>query len=254
MSSAVERFDDQARRRVGEHGRTLVREHELMRHPVYTRVLHWSVAIFFLLALFSGFAIYSPWLFHSLTPIFGGGAMTRFLHPWFGLGFVLFFTLQFLNWLEPMTWTADDRRWLKRIRGYVANEEALEPEYVDFFNAGQKLYFWAIVVCAIVFLVTGIPMWFPKTFGRISLDIGYVLHDIAALVMLGGFIVHVYEGTASQPGTFRSMTRGTVERRWAWTHHPAWYRRATGRDPRADYEQARQRTGRPSTDPTRPST
>jgi cytochrome b subunit of formate dehydrogenase len=37
------------------------------------------------------------------------------------------------------------------------------------------------------------------------------------------------------------MTRGTVEKRWAWTHHPAWYRRATGRDPRADYADAVQR-------------
>jgi cytochrome b subunit of formate dehydrogenase len=26
------------------------------------------------------------------------------------------------------------------------------------------------------------------------------------------------------------MTRGTVERRWAWTHHPAWYRRVSGDD------------------------
>jgi cytochrome b subunit of formate dehydrogenase len=58
-------------------------------------------------------------------------------------------------------------------------------------------------------------MWFPRTFGRLSVDIGYVLHDLTALVMLGGFIVHVYEGSAAQLGTFRSMTRGTVERRWA---------------------------------------
>ena len=66
--------------------------------------------------------------------------------------------------------------------------------------------------------------------------VSYVLHDVAALLMLGGFIVHIYEGTAAQPGTFRAMTRGTVEKRWAWTHHPAWYRAVTGRDPRADYE------------------
>jgi formate dehydrogenase subunit gamma len=241
MSSAVDRFDDEARRRVGAYGRTRVKGSELVRHPVYTRVLHWSVAIFFILALLSGFAIYSPWLFHGLTAIFGGGAMTRLLHPWFSLGFVLFFTLQFLNWLQPMTWNSNDRRWMKRIRSYVANDEDVEPEYVDFFNAGQKLYFWAIVGSAVVFFLSGIPLWFPKTFGRITVDIGYVLHDLAALVMLGGFIIHIYEATASQPGTFRSMTRGTVERRWAWTHHPAWYRRATGRDPRADYEQARQR-------------
>jgi cytochrome b subunit of formate dehydrogenase len=37
------------------------------------------------------------------------------------------------------------------------------------------------------------------------------------------------------------MVRGTVEKRWAWTHHPAWYRAVTGRDPRVDYNAARQR-------------
>jgi formate dehydrogenase subunit gamma len=208
-------------------------------------VLHWGVAIFFILALLTGLAIYTPWLYRALTPLFGGGPSTRLLHPWFSLGFVVLFALQFLNWLEPMTWTRDDRRWLKQMRAYVTNAEEVEPEYVDFFNGGQKLYFWAIVVSAIVFLISGIIMWFPDVFGRIGVAIGYVLHDIAALVMLGGFIVHVYEGTAAQPGTFRSMTRGTVERRWAWTHHPAWYRRATGRDPRADYEAARRRVESP---------
>ena len=211
---------------------------ELLRHPVHTRVLHWSVAIFFILALLSGLAMYSPWLFPPLTALFGGGPMTRLLHPWLSLGFVVCFMLQTLNWIDPMTWTADDRRWMRRLRDYVTNAHALEPEYVDFFNAGQKLYFWAIVVSAIVFLVSGLPMWFPRTFGRTIVAVSYVLHDVAALVMLAGFIVHVYEGTAAQPGTFTAMTRGTVERRWAWTHHPAWYRRVTGRDPRADYEQA----------------
>ena len=228
MSTAIDRFDDAARRRVNAYGRTVVRADEIVRHPVYTRVLHWAVAIFFIPALLSGLAIYSPWFYRAFTPLFGGGAMTRLLHPWFSLGFVLFFTLQFLNWLRPMTWTADDRRWMSRIRTYVSNTEPREPEYVDFFNGGQKLYFWAIVGSAVVFLLSGIPMWFPKTFGRITVDIGYVLHDIAALVMLGGFIVHIYESTMAVKGTFASMTRGTVERRWARTHHPAWYRRITG--------------------------
>ena len=82
--------------------------------------------------------------------------------------------------------------------------EVQSPTYVDFFNGGQKLYFWAIVVSAVVFLVTGIPMWFPDGFGRIAVAVSYVLHDIAALVMVGGFIVHLYEGTAAQPGTLRS--------------------------------------------------
>jgi formate dehydrogenase subunit gamma len=224
--------------------RTTVRNNELLRHPVQTRLLHWAVAAFFLLALLSGFAIYSPWLFRWLTPLFGGGPMTRMLHPWFSLGFVAVFALQILNWLQPMSWDPDDWRWLRRIREYVTNAETMEPEYVGFFNAGQKLYFWAIVASAAIFLISGIPMWFPATFGPTLVAIGYVLHDLAAIVMLVGLVVHIYEGTAAQPGTFHSMTRGTVEKRWAWTHHPAWYRRVTGRDPRADYAAAVERQGR----------
>lgn len=208
----------------------------LLRHPVYTRVLHWGVAAFFVVAFLSGFAIYTPWLFRWLTPIFGGGPRTRLLHPWFSLGFVVLFVLQFVNWLQPMGWSADDSRWLGRLKEYVSNDDALEPDYVDFFNAGQKLYFWTIAGAALIFLITGLPMWFPEIVGGALVAIAYVLHDVAAIVMLVGFIIHIYEGTAAQPGTFRSMTRGTVDKRWAWTHHPAWYRRATGRDPRADYE------------------
>ena len=220
---------------------TRVHAGELLRHPAYTRVVHWSAAIFFVLALLSGFAIYTPWLFHALAPLFGGGPMTRLLHPWFSLAFVVAFALQFFNWIAPMTWTPDDRRWLGHLKAYVTNADALEPEYVGFFNAGQKLYFWAIVASALVFLASGLPLWFPKTFGATVVAISYVLHDLAGLLMLVGFILHVYEATAAQPGTFQSMTRGTVEKRWAWTHHPAWYRAVTGRDPVADYEHARDR-------------
>ncbi len=238
MTTAVERFDDEARRRVAAHGRTIVHDGELLRHPVYTRLLHWAVAIFFLLAFLSGFALYTPWLYHALTPIFGGGPTTRLLHPWFSLGFVIAFALQILNWATPMLWTPADSRWLKRIKTYVSNEELLEPADVGFFNGGQKLYFWTIVASALVFVISGLPMWFPRTFGRGAVAISYVLHDVAALLMLVGFIVHIYESTAQQPGTFQAMTRGTVSKRWAWTHHPAWYRDATGRNPREDYERA----------------
>ena len=238
MSGAVERFDGRAEPRGRAFGRTVVREGEMVRHTPYTRVLHWGVAGFFVLALLSGFALYNAWLYRWLTPLFGGGPMTRLLHPWFSLAFVAFFILQFLNWLSPMAWNADDRRWLRQMKNYITNADEVEPEYVEFFNAGQKLYFWAIAVSAVVFVVTGIPMWFPDIFGRIAVAIGYVLHDVAALVMLGGFVVHVYEVTAAQPGTFKSMTRGTVDRRWAWTHHPAWYRRAGERQPRAGDDRA----------------
>ena len=230
MSSTAKNFDEEARGEFARFGTTRVRRGELLRHPVYTRFLHWCVAIFFILSLLTGFAISSAWLFRWIAPLFGGGPRTRALHPWFGLVFEVFFFFQFLNWVGPMAWGKADRRWMKRVRQYATNEERREPDDVGFFNAGQKLYFWAIVVCGILFLITGILMWFDNLVGRWIVAVSYVIHDLAALVMLAGFIIHVYEGTAQQPGTFRSMIEGTVTDDWAWTHHPAWYRTVTGRD------------------------
>src|SRR5690348_7548447 len=66
MSSSAERFDERARRKADRVGETIVHRGELLRHPVYTRVLHWLVAICFVLSLLSGFAIYAPWLFRWL--------------------------------------------------------------------------------------------------------------------------------------------------------------------------------------------
>ncbi|HKE55098.1 MAG TPA: formate dehydrogenase subunit gamma [Pyrinomonadaceae bacterium] len=249
MSSSVDRFDSRARGDFARMGQTRVHRGELLRHPTYTRFLHWSVAIFFILSLLSGFAIYSAWLFRWLTPVFGGGARTRALHPWFGLLFAIFFLFQFINWFGPMAWTAADSKFTRRLKEYATNRYDLESEDTGFFNGGQKIYFWTIAVCAVLFLITGLLMWFDHLVARWLIVVSYVVHDLAALVMLAGFIIHVYEGTAHQPGTFRSMINGTVTEKWAWTHHPAWYRAVTGRDPRDAYEQEKrrlaEREGRP---------
>ncbi len=241
MGTAIERFDDKARRAFDTFGHTEVYRGELLRHPVYTRVLHWAVALFFFLALFSGFGIYLPWLFRWFTPFFGGGPLARAMHPWFGLGFVACFGLQMLNWLKPMKWTAADTAWMRNIRKIFSNEEKLDPPETGFFNGGQKMQFWEIVCGCMAYLVTGIILWAgASTFGRWPVAVSYVLHDISALIMLGGIFIHIYLSTVGEPGTFQAMIRGAVSEAWAWTFHPAWYREMTGRDPRQAYEEARQ--------------
>jgi formate dehydrogenase subunit gamma len=242
MASAVERFDDKARDTFESYGQTTVYRGELLRHPVYTRALHWMVALFFFLALFSGFGIYLPWLFRWFTPIFGGGQLSRTMHPWFGVAFVFFFALQALNWLKPMAWTPADTNWMRGLKKIVSGEEKMDPPDTGFFNAGQKVQFWEIVTGCVLYLITGIVMWAgADTFGRISVAISYVLHDISALIMLGGIFIHVYESTFGQPGTFQAMTRGAVSEAWAWTFHPAWYKQITGRDARQSCEEERGR-------------
>jgi formate dehydrogenase subunit gamma len=234
-------------------GRTVVYEGELLRHRSYTRFLHWMYGIFFFLALLSGFGIYLPWIFRWFTPLFGGGAITRLLHPWFGLGFVFFFFLQALNWRGAMRWLPTDSIWMRRIKEYVTHRETMESEDVGFFNAGQKVQFWEIVYGSIAFVITGIVMWFPTVFGRILVSISYVIHDISALIMLAGIFVHIYLSTFGEPGTIQAMTRGTVSEPWAWTHHPGWFKQITGRDPKKSVEEARLRMSREprQSDPTK---
>lgn len=240
MGTAVERFDDKARKAFESFGNTDVYKGELLRHPVYTRFLHWMVALFFFLALFSGFGIYLPWLFRWFTPIFGGGPLSREMHPWFGIGFCLFFGLQIMNWLKPMRWLPADTEWLRNLHKIAGGKEKFDPPETGFFNAGQKVQFWEIVAGCVVYLISGTILWAgARTFGRTAVSVSYVLHDISALIMLGGIFIHIYLSTIGDPGTFQAMTRGAVSEAWAWTFHPAWYKQITGRDPREAYEKAR---------------
>src|SRR5271166_1819693 len=117
MATSAERFESGGF--INRVGRTVVYAGELLRHRAYARFLHWMYGIFFFLALLSGFGIYLPWIFRFFTPLFGGGAMTRLLHPWFGLGFVIFFGLQALNWFSAMRLTPSDTLWMKRIKEYI---------------------------------------------------------------------------------------------------------------------------------------
>ena len=242
MPTAVDRFDDKARATFDQIGQNEVYDGELLRHRVYTRFLHWMVALFFFLALFTGFGFYLPWLFRWFTPIFGGGPLSREMHPWFGLGFVFFFGLQMLNWIKPMTWTPADTRWMRNIGKLFWGKEKQDPPDTGFFNAGQKAQFWEIVGGCVVYLITGIILWTgARTFGRWAVVVSYILHDISALIMLGGIFIHIYLSTIGEPGTFQAMIRGAVSEAWAWTFHPAWYKEVTGRDPRQACEEARQR-------------
>jgi cytochrome b subunit of formate dehydrogenase len=82
--------------------------------------------------------------------------------------------------------------------------------------------------------ITGVVLWKgARTFGRWPVAISYVLHDISAVIMLGGIFIHIYLSTIGEPGTFQAMIRGAVSEAWAWTFHPAMvqtgHRRRCGR-------------------------
>jgi formate dehydrogenase subunit gamma len=193
----------------------------IVRHKASTRLTHWLAAIFFFLAMLTGFAIFTPYL-SGLSGIFGGGATTRSLHPWFSLVFSVCVLLLFLAWRGRMKLEPGDEAWRKNVGGYLRYEVEL-PE-TGKFNAGQKMFFYAVVLGAIALLVSGIVMWIPTSFPYFIRAIAYWLHEIAFIAFVIGIVYHIYMSSAAMPGTFRAMTRGTVTKDWAERHHGRWCR------------------------------
>ena len=195
---------------------------KLARFAVRERVVHWLVALNFLYTALTGLSLWSPRLFWLAT-IFGGGTTVRGWHPWGGLLFVLFFALMFRAWRAQMKLDSDDRRWLRLAHRYATHEFSALPESGR-FNAGQKSLFWMQAASGVLLLLSGAVLWFPEVMPRFLRELAVLVHPTAALVSMGGIIVHIYMGTAAVPGSFRGMIQGWVTPAWASAHHPKWYR------------------------------
>lgn len=194
------------------------------RYTANERTNHWIVAIAFVLTALSGLAMFHPALFW-LSALFGGGAWARILHPFLGLLMVIAFTVLALamwryNTMEPRDW-----QWMRQANDVVNNREARLPD-VGRYNAGQKLMFATLVICAVVLLLSGFVIWrefFSAWFATGVVRFAAVVHATFAFVIVCAIIVHIYAAFWVK-GSVQAMTRGTVTAGWAWKHHRAWFR------------------------------
>lgn len=201
------------------------REHQprlIVRHTFGIRLIHWWTTLTLTYLVLSGFALGYPRM-AWLLDILGGGQSVRFLHPWFGIGFVAGLVGMLMMWWRPMLFQSVDREWFRKVGTYVRTGHTDVDS--DEFNGGQKAYYWFAIISGLLLLITGIPLWFPDLLSRTWSLAARLSHHALFLLTIGFLLVHVYLSTAAFPGTFRSMTSGTVERGWAAFHHPRWFRR-----------------------------
>ena len=199
---------------------------DLRRYSATERANHWTVGICFILLTLSGLAFFHP-AFYPLTQLFGGGTWTRILHPFVGIVFALAFAAIFIRFYRLNAMTPTDWEWLSRVREMVDGNDHNMPEQGK-YNGGQKLLFWGLVISMAAITVSGVFMW--RAWWTPSVDIvrlASVVHAIAAVVMIGLIIMHVYAAIWTR-GTIRAMMYGTVTRAWAKQHHRGWYRKVTG--------------------------
>jgi formate dehydrogenase subunit gamma len=204
----------------------------IVRYTLVERINHWIAALAYSYCLLTGLAFWSPYLFW-LSIVVGGGPTARFWHPWFGLAFTVSIFFMHRMWDRDMQITDADRAWKKAMKAYVENDdEKLPPE--GRFNYGQKLFFWLMFYGIILLLISGIGLWFVEDIPwslRWLRYLSVTIHVTAALATIGGFIIHVYMGTAMVRGGFTSIVRGEVIAAWAKTHHRLWYEQVTKERP-----------------------
>ena len=198
----------------------------LVRHRRSARLVHWAVALAFLVSLGSGMPIWTPAL-GWLGELFGGLATCRWLHPWSGIAFVLASLAMFAQWRGRMRIEPVDRAWIgPKMLTYMAHNPSSED--VGKYNGGQKIFFWSALLGALAMAASGVVLWWPEEFSRGLRTASTLVHELVFIYFACAIVLHVYFGTAAEPGTFRAMTRGTVTRAWARLHHPRWYREVTG--------------------------
>ena len=178
----------------------------------------------------TGLALYWRSILGWAIPLFGGKDMAVNLHFWSGVGLGLFTLLLYFLWRQKARWTPTDSHFVRHLGDYAARPDQAPPPETGFFNGGQKLYFWAVVVSGVILVGTGLVWWWRKEVPPSVYVICRTTHRVLAVIMSGGLLVHVYKATIGEPGTLRSMLRGTVTAEWARARRPKWFRDLGGRD------------------------
>ena len=194
------------------------------RYNFNERFVHWTAGFSYLYLLLTGFAFYSPHLFW-IAQVLGGGPTSRFWHPVAGLAFSATTWWMWSQWRADMRMTGADREWRENVRAYVTHDDAKVPA-AGRFNAGQKQFFWIMFWSSLALLLSGLVLWGTDLLPWSLRWLRYasvLVHVIAFLATVAGFIVHVYMGVFVVPGGTQSIITGSVTREWAEHHHKLWF-------------------------------
>ncbi|HNQ84454.1 MAG TPA: formate dehydrogenase subunit gamma [Deltaproteobacteria bacterium] len=189
---------------------------------VEERVVHWVLAASCLFCIITGVGL----MFHSwsfIPTLLGGHYAAKLMHIYSGLIFGGMLVYSYYLWKKDCEFEQPDLQWVLKAGGYLWPVKDLPPVYK--YNAGQKAFFWCLIACGIVIVVTGLFMWLwnPAAVPVVLARIMYMLHAGAVVVLAAFIMIHIYLGTAGNPGTVSAMITGYVSKAWCQTHCPRWY-------------------------------
>ena len=200
---------------------------EKYRKPI--RVLHWIHSGAFVLLFLTGLILFIPGL-----GFLAEDSWTRVIHR---IGAAIFIIIPLIYLIVnpksafrgikmAFTWNSDDIGWIKALPAYYfkGDESKMPPQ--GEMNTGQKLWWLIVVVFGLLFVITGLTMWFAKTSASPALLQWMVfIHDISFIVAGTMFLVHIYNGVFHPlfNEAWAAITGGKVSAEYAKKHHGKWY-------------------------------
>lgn len=204
-----------------EHGRT---GNKVYRWTLFERVLHWYVAILFIILAITGLSL----LFGRavLIPIMGPEGFAAYAsvaiasHNYLGLFFVVGLVVMLALWAKESLFKRHDWEWLKKGGGYIGNQHP----HAGRVNAGEKIWFWLLFIAGLGVSYTGLVLDFPNLgFATSSMQLATLVHAALSIILISLAFGHIYLGTLGNEGTFEGMVSGYVDENWAKQHHDLWY-------------------------------
>lgn len=201
---------------------------KILRFHLSERMMHWSLAIPFVVCVLSALVlivVYNP---HPQRPY---RALFAWAHRISGACLILFplltaiahrrdYRLHWRNIREAWTWSLDDVKWLVLMGVAVISGRDDLPEQGK-FNAAEKLNFMTQTVGYPILVVTGLILWTTKI-AFLSWLIHIGMAALAAPLVLG----HMYMAIINRSTRvgLEGMFSGYVDRQWARHHYARWYR------------------------------
>ncbi|MBD1575581.1 formate dehydrogenase subunit gamma [Vibrio sp. S11_S32] len=191
------------------------------------RALHWSMAFTFLSLAISGMTL--VWGKHFLKPVISTDAWgdivyaAKQFHNYVGPIFFILLGAVLIKWWRKSTFKKIDLQWCLKLGGMVGPHKGTHPS-AEFSNAGEKIIFWMLITCGFIAAISGFVLDFPIFGqGRRDMDVSNLAHMISALILICGFIFHIYIGLFGMEGALEGMVKGEVDETWAKEHHDIWY-------------------------------
>ena len=204
-------------------------------YTLWERIIHAIVLIAFIVLMISGLMV-------TYGKFFGGGSLTlllRQLHEMAGFVYTPAIIIMVLMWLKDALPAGYDMDWFLHAGGYLGYKGDLKSGR---FNAGQKFWFWVIVVTAVVHIWTGLTLFYqsggapmpggawasngpfvPNLYEQANalryMRLYTMLHLIATIPMVLMFIVHVYMSALGARGAIGAMINGKFSRTAALKFH-----------------------------------